>query len=291
MRHLVLIAATVAGVVLPFPLRAQANADEPISCAQAASAAQTPTARVSQRQAVAHLSACTTEFGEVMPRLWRQRGLPDSIFAEVRQTSLWVNDRRTFAAALIASEDPGQPVDRRLAALEVMAHYVDSRTGIGLGDLQRPPAEYVPRATTHSGMRPGVEPAGPGEADQALQAFQRLSLSGAPAEVQRAARYARQVFALQRPKDTPLQPGVISGTWDCKGDLRLRSTADIKLLLGIADSTGAPFMGAEIWPPDAVIPSGYPTHQRPGEFFQRISKRGSLTVSFGDRTLLTLPCH
>lgn len=285
------ILLTAVSVATPRAGMAQTVGDDPTNCPQAASAAQSPSAMVSQRRAVAALTACAKEFGEVVPGLWRDRGVPDSVFEDVRQASLWVNDRRVFAAALIVSEEAGQPVERRLAALEVMAHYVDPATGIRPVDLRSPPVEFVPRATIHGGMRPGPQPAGPGEARQALAAFQRLSLSGSPAEVRQAARYVRQIFALQMAAETPLQPGVISGTWDCQGSLRLHSTADIKLILSIADSTGASFMGVEIWPPDAVIPPGYPTRQRPGEFAGRISKRGPLSVKFGDQLLLSLGCH
>lgn len=291
MQRLLLIAAALMAGSAPSALMAQVENSEAHSCAQLAAASRTPTAGLPQHRAVAGLILCPKEVGEVLHGLWRTRSIPDETFAEVRRTSLEVNDRRVFSAALLAAEDQGLPADRRIVALEVLAHYLDPATGITAEELSHPPAQWTPRAVVDAGQRRGTEPITPEEATPALTTLQRLSMSGSPDQVKQAARYLRYNFAMQKAESTPLQPGAITGTWSCDGKLRLRSTADIKLPLGLADSTGRVFRTIEIFPPDATIPAGYPTRQQPGQYNTELALRGPISVQFGGRTILTLTCH
>jgi hypothetical protein len=286
-----LIAAVLATGSIPHALPAQVPDSTRGSCTQFAAASRTPTAGLPQPRAVAGLVLCPNEVGDVISGLWRTRSIPDETFTEVRRTSLEMNDRRIFSAAMVAAEDQGLPPDRRIVALEVLAHYVDPSTGITAEELRHPPEQWVPRTVVDAGQRPGAEPMTPEQAIPALTVFQRLSMNGSPDQVRQAARYLRYNFALQNAESTPLQPGVVTGTWDCRGNLSLRSTADIKLPLGLADSTGKIFRGIEIFPPDATIPVGYPTRQKPGRYDTELALRGPITVLFGGRSVLTLSCR
>lgn len=286
-----LVMATLLALGISNVLAAQVDGSAPHSCALLATASRSPTAGLPRPRAVAGLVLCPKEVGEVLPELWRNSSIPDATFAEVRRTSLEVNDRRIFSAAMVAAEDPGLSADRRIVALEVLAHSLDPATGITAEELSHPPTEWIPRSVVDAGQRPGAEPMTPQDAIPALTTFQRLSMNGSPDRVKQAARYLRYNFALQDAESTPLQPGAVTGTWDCRGKLRLRSTADIKLLLSLADSSGRVFRGLEIFPPGATIPPGYPTRQPPGEYNTELALRGPITVLFGGRSILTLPCH
>lgn len=291
MHRPLLIAAIMVTGSFPGALRAQVDQSDSRTCPELARASRTPTAGLPQPRAVAGLILCPKEVGEVLPDLWRTRSIPDETFAEVRRTSLEVNDRRLFSAAMIAAEDQGLPAARRIVALEVLARYVDPETGITAEELSDPPLEWTPRAVVDAGQRRGAEPMTPEQAVPALSIFERLSVGGSPEQVKQAARYLRYNFALQKAGSTPLRPGAVTGAWDCRGKLSLRSTADIKLPLGLADSTGRVFRNIEIFPPDATIPPGYPTRQKPGQYNAELALRGPISVQFGGRPILALACR
>lgn len=260
------------------------------SCSAMVRAVQSGLPVSTQVRAVTRLQQCPQDAGQVLPSLWRNPTVSDSVFAAVYATSIVVDDRPIFLAVLDAAEDPALSLPQRLGALAVLARYVDPSTGITADALMNPPAMWRPTGTVDGRRVSGPEPVSAAEANQALVVFKRLSSTGSPDEIKRAAHYLRAGFALLRPDVTPLSPNAITGTWDCRGALKLQSTADIVLGVSLVDSSGRPFMRIPIFPPGQAIPAGYPTHQKPGEFFATLAMRGPISVRYGSGTLLSLGC-
>ena len=146
------------------------------------------------------------------------------------------------------------------------------------------PAESDVRVTN------GEQPLTQGEQVRALEVFRDLARNGSPTDIQRAGRYLRQNFAISSPELTPLEPGMVTGSWDCRGRLSLESTADIDLPLIITDQSGNKFLDVTLYNPSTPA-STLRGMQAPGRVSGQFRSTGPLTVKFGGRTLLTLGCQ
>jgi hypothetical protein len=291
LRSLTVAVALGLGGCAPVGLGAQGNPDDALTCAQAAQAARIPTGQVPQDRAILRVSRCPQESGDVLPALWRDASLSPQAFGELRQASLRIRDRRLFDGAIAAARDASLPVERRLATLEVLAHYVAPSVGVSLGTLRNPPPDKILPGSTHGEMRAGLQPLALGEESRALDTFKALASESGVPEVQRAARYLRQGFAFLHPELTPLEASAVTGTWECGGTIRLASSADIDLPLTIVDSEGKMARQIELTSPQAVVDPSYPSGQTPGKYVGRVERAGPLTVQLGGRTVLTLACQ
>jgi hypothetical protein len=284
------IIAALAGCA-PTGLIAQGNPDEAISCAQAAQAARQGSERLPRDRAILRVSACPAERGEVLAVLWRDATLQPRAAEELLHGSLRSTDRRIFEGAMAAAGDGALSVDRRLAALEVIARYIEPSVGVTAERLRNPPPNMILPSTTHGAMPAGGVPLVAGDETRGLEVLKQLATGDGAVEVKRAAHYLRQGFAFLRPEATPLDPSAVTGTWACAGALRLRSEADINLPLTLVGSDGRGDRMIELWSPQATSSDGYPTRQKPGEYVTTFVGSGPLTVKLGGRALLVLGCQ
>ena len=276
------IAALVMAGCAPSTLGAQTGSGDSLTCSQAARVAKGETTEIPRGVGVWRLRGCVQEFGEVLPVLWRDPAVPDNVFDKVKEASLLVNDRRVFAGAMDAAKDGALPVERRLAAMEVLAHYVDPSAAVTSEMLANPPGNPVLRTSTHSALRPGGQPVSTDAATHALETFAAVSTGGGPIEVQRAAKYLRQAFAWQVPEATPIQPGAVIATWDCRGHFRMENRGDIDLPVTVLDSAGKRLQTFDLLAP--ASPGAKPV-------VMTYDRTGPLALRLGSRTLQTLSCQ
>lgn len=258
----------------PNALGAQDVPDSTLSCPDAARIARSHGPAAARKEAVVRIGGCQNEFGDVIPVLWQDASTDGEVFDEVREVSLRINDRRVFQAATDAAGDGSLSSDRRLAALEVLAHYVDPTIGITRETLANPPRNATPRTSLHATMRAGSQPVPQEEANRALETFSVLSAGGGAGDILRAAKYLRQAFAWQRPEVTPLRPGAISATLDCQGHFRMENGGDVDLPVTVADSAGHTLRTFDLLA--ATSPGARPvmlTFATPGPFTLRLRER------------------
>lgn len=187
---------------------------------------------VARANAVDQLKHCLAVAGRVGARLWEENGRPAELQRALASMSMELRDRQLLEALLRVAQDRGRLQSDRVLALRATVRYVDPSFAVSESTLLNPSAGPVDLRPTHVGPdRVGAEPPDAGTRARVLQAIAQISMGTGDETMGRAARFLRQSLAYAYPSETPLSPGSITVAWDCRGHLRLSSTADIALPL------------------------------------------------------------
>ena len=261
---------------------AQTPADTlPLSCSEAASAARGQSPRSSRAHGLSELGRCPVEFGDVAADLWSGSQLSNDAMSALLGGSQGMRDRRILSATINVANGGGQ-VQKRLAALLVLASYLEPGSALSANDMTQGRLGDPFPHSSHSTARDGSQPLTDADRVQAVQLFSELAANGSPDEVRRAGLYLRQHFIYRFPEATPLSPDAVTGTWDCQGHLKLTNVTNIDLPLSLADSSGASFNSFTLHRPGTAYPS---------TFTVGLNRTGPLTVRYANKPLLTLNCQ
>ena len=254
-----------------------------LTCEQAVSVSRGQDRTTSRAQGIGTLGRCPTEFGEVVPQLWRQSDLSADAMGQLKWTSRGIRDRRVFEALVETTNNPGVSTSKRLSALAVLVTYVDPSSGADERNMLTGRFGDPLPSVNHANARDGEQPTGQAEVAQIINLIVSLAESGSPQEMQRAGQYLRAGFIGQYAAMMPLPFGSVIGTWDCQGHLTLENKGTFDIPLALVDSAGTKFHEFLLHAPGT---SPWPSRVSP-----QFTRTGPLTVQFGGRQLLRLTCQ
>jgi hypothetical protein len=141
------------------------------------------------------LSNCERSAGSALAAFWLSRPSDEGVIRVLSYTSQRMHDRRIMDAVVVVVEDPSFSGELRMAALEVLASYVDPRISliVEYPDRERGTERYGVFRSHHKGHRIGTMPLGDQHEAIARSVISRLAargvtderLSGAAEEVLR----------------------------------------------------------------------------------------------------------
>lgn len=152
------------------------------------------------RWALGFITLCPGEAAPALGAQWAGKSVPSAAeLNELVLSSQHIRDQRLFDAVAATARSVTHPFALRVAALEVLASYVDKRVVVSAHDLEHPDtAAHLPLGTDAF----PVDGAVPLDADAragALALFAALAAEDPDARVRAAAQYLTRGFRTARP--------------------------------------------------------------------------------------------
>lgn len=173
---------------------------------EAAAASVTRSSGSDAVNAVDVLGRCATSGPGALARFWRTRPSDPDLALHVRARSRGLRDVRLLDAVLETAKDNSAPVRWRMAALDVLAAYVDdSLTGLvetpGATEDEHYLARFYLQSSPHAGSQPGAQPFPPGHVKRIMDELGTIEATATDEKVQIAAKYL--LFILPHRRQSP----------------------------------------------------------------------------------------
>lgn len=148
--------------------------------------------------ALGELSLCDRTGPEALAAIWRSRPQNETVILQLSGRSREIRDIRLLDAVLATARDERAPTGFRMAALSVLATYVDSTAQL----KEYPPSGTDPRrflllSSAHHLHRDGARPFPPGHVRRILGEMERIVDSTADDRIAGAARFLRGELELR----------------------------------------------------------------------------------------------